>query len=219
VRRTRDAIAERAARDIRSGAYVNLGIGLPTLVANRIPREREVFLHSENGLLHIGPRPRDVEADPCLINASKQPVTLYPGASVFDSATSFAMMRGGHLDLAVLGAYEVAANGDLANWTRNDPGVPPAVGGAMELAHGAKEVWVLMEHTTREGRPRIVERCTLPLTARGVVTRIFTDLAVLRVGAAGLVVEELVDGLAFADLQRITGAPLATPHERTGDTP
>src|SRR4029453_7585346 len=156
-----------------------LGIGLPTLVADMIPPQREVFLHSENGILHFGPRPNATNADPCLINASKQPVSLHPGASIFDSALSFAMMRGGHLDLAILGAYEVAENGDLANWARGDPGVPPAVGGAMELAYGARQVWALMEHTTKDGHPRLLRRCSLPLTAKRVVTRIYTDLAVL----------------------------------------
>lgn len=207
-RLSRTQIAERAAREIPSGFYVNLGIGLPTLIADMIAPEREVFLQSENGLLHFGPRPGGNRIDPCLINASKQPVTLYPGAAIFDSAVSFAMMRGGHLDLAVLGAYEVAENGDLANWTRGDRTVPPAVGGAMDLAHGAKQVWVLMEHTTRDKKPRLLKKCALPLTAPGVVTRIFTDLAVLSVMPEGLFVEEMVEGLAFDDLQALTEARL-----------
>ncbi len=207
-RLNRIQIAQRAAREIASGAYVNLGIGLPTLIADMISPEREVFLHSENGLLHFGRRPGNDKVDPCLINASKQPVTLYPGAAIFDSALSFSMMRGGHLDLAVLGAYEVAENGDLANWTRSDPGIPPAVGGAMDLAFGAKQVWVLMEHTTKDGLPRLLKRCTLPLTAAAVVTRIFTDLAVLSVTETGLLVEEMVEGLQFDKLQDMTEARL-----------
>jgi 3-oxoadipate CoA-transferase beta subunit len=205
---TREQIAQRAARDVRAGAYVNLGIGLPTLVGELIPADREVFLHSENGILHLGPRPPAALEDPDLINASKQPVSLKTGAAIFDSALSFAMMRGGHLNLAILGAYEVAENGDLANWTRGDPDTPPAVGGAMDLAFGAREIWVLMEHTTRDGRPRLLRRCRLPLTARGVVKRIYTDLAVLEVTAAGLRVLEMVDGMTLGGLQALTEAKL-----------
>lgn len=205
---TREQIAQRAARDIRAGAYVNLGIGLPTLVGELIPADREVFLHSENGILHLGPRPPAALEDADLINASKQPVSLKTGAAIFDSALSFAMMRGGHLNLAILGAYEVAENGDLANWTRGDPQTPPAVGGAMDLAFGAQEIWVLMEHTTRDGRPRLLRRCRLPLTARGVVRRIYTDLAVLEVTAAGLKVLEMVDGMTLDRLQALTEAKL-----------
>ncbi|MGO4808190.1 3-oxoacid CoA-transferase subunit B [Cupriavidus sp. 2MCAB6] len=208
MRWNREQIARRAAQDIRTGSYVNLGIGLPTLVGDMIPPEREVFLHSENGILHLGPRPPPGEENPELINASKQPVTLRPGAAIFDSALSFAMMRGGHLDLAILGAYEVAENGDLANWTRGDPNTPPAVGGAMELAFGAREVWVLMEHTTRDGRPRLLRRCTLPLTARGVVCRIYTDLAVMRVTPDGLRVEAMAEGITLEALQAVTEARL-----------
>lgn len=211
TRLTRLQLVQRVARDIPSGSYVNLGIGLPTMIADMIAPDREVFLHSENGILHFGPRPSDEKSDPSLINASKQPVTLYPGAAIFDSATSFAMMRGGHLDLAVLGAYEVSESGDLANWSRGDPGVPPAVGGAMELAYGARQIWVLMEHTTRVGEPRILKRCVLPLTARTVVTRIYSDLAVLTVTPSGLVVEEIVDGVSFEELQAVTGAHLLRP--------
>jgi 3-oxoadipate CoA-transferase beta subunit len=206
MRWNREQIARRAAQDIRAGSYVNLGIGLPTLVGDMIPQEREVFLHSENGILHLGPRPPLGQEHPDLINASKQPVTLRPGAAIFDSALSFAMMRGGHLDLAILGAYEVAENGDLANWSRGDPDTPPAVGGAMELAFGAREVWVLMEHTTRDGRPRLLRRCTLPLTARGVVRRIYTDLAVMSVTPDGLRVEAMADGITPGELQAVTEA-------------
>ncbi|QOT80394.1 3-oxoacid CoA-transferase subunit B [Cupriavidus basilensis] len=205
---SREQIARRAAQDIRPGAYVNLGIGLPTLVGDMIPREREVFLHSENGILHLGPRPPLGQENPDLINASKQPVTLQPGAAIFDSALSFAMMRGGHLDLAILGAYEVAENGDLANWSRGDPNTPPAVGGAMELAFGAREVWVLMEHTTRDARPRLLHRCRLPLTASGVVSRIYTDLAVMRVTPDGLLVEAMAEGMTLGELQVLTEARL-----------
>lgn len=208
MRWNREQIARRAAQDIRAGSYVNLGIGLPTLVGDMIPQEREVFLHSENGILHLGPRPPLGQEHPDLINASKQPVTLRPGAAIFDSALSFAMMRGGHLDLAILGAYEVAENGDLANWSRGDPDTPPAVGGAMELAFGAREVWVLMEHTTRDGRPRLLRRCTLPLTARGVVRRIYTDLAVMCVTPDGLRVEAMADGITPGELQAVTEARL-----------
>ncbi|WP_458766580.1 3-oxoacid CoA-transferase subunit B [Cupriavidus basilensis] len=208
MRWSREQIARRAAQDIRPGAYVNLGIGLPTLVGDMIPREREVFLHSENGILHLGPRPPLGQENPDLINASKQPVTLQPGAAIFDSALSFAMMRGGHLDLAILGAYEVAENGDLANWSRGDPNTPPAVGGAMELAFGAREVWVLMEHTTRDARPRLLHRCTLPLTASGVVSRIYTDLAVMRVTPDGLLVEAMAEGMTLGELQALTEAQL-----------
>jgi 3-oxoadipate CoA-transferase beta subunit len=211
TRLTRLQLVQRVARDIPPGSYVNLGIGLPTLIADMITPDREVFLHSENGILHFGPRPCDEQSDPCLINASKQPVTLYPGAAIFDSATSFAMMRGGHLDLAVLGAYEVSESGDLANWSRGDPDVPPAVGGAMELAYGARQIWVLMEHTTKGGKPRVLEDCVLPLTAKSVVTRIYSDLAVLAVTPGGLRVEEMVDGLSFEELQSVTGANLLQP--------
>ncbi|MGO4329918.1 3-oxoacid CoA-transferase subunit B [Cupriavidus sp. 2TAF22] len=208
MRWTREQVAQRAAQDIPAGAYVNLGIGLPVQVGDMIPPGREVFLHSENGILHLGPRPPAGQENPELVNASKQPVTLRPGAAIFDSALSFAMMRGGHLDLAILGAYEVAENGDLANWTRADPNTPPAVGGAMELAYGAREVWVLMEHTTREGRPRLRHRCSLPLTAHGVVKRIYTDLAVMRVTPDGLQVEAMAEGMSLDTLQQLTEARL-----------
>ncbi len=205
---SREQIANHAAQDVPDGAYVNLGIGLPTLVGNLIPPEREAFLHSENGILHFGARPCERDADPCLINASKHPISLLPGTAIFDSSLSFAMMRGGHLDLAILGAYEIAENGDLANWTRLDPGTPPAVGGAMELAYGAKQVWVLMEHCTKDGRPRLLQRCRLPLTAAGVVTRIYTDLAVLYVTPTGLQVKVMAPGVTLEYLQNCTEARL-----------
>ena len=210
-RLTREQLAARVARDIPEGAYVNLGIGLPTLVANHLPRDREIFLHSENGILGMGPAPAPGEEDPDLINAGKQPVTLLPGGSFFHHADSFAMMRGGHLDLCVLGAFEVSLSGDLANWHTGSPDAIPAVGGAMDLAVGAKKVFVMMEHLTRQGRSKIVERCTCPLTALGCVERVYTDLAVLEVLPGGLQVTELVAGLSFEELQRLTGVPLLAP--------
>ncbi|HEX6980188.1 MAG TPA: 3-oxoacid CoA-transferase subunit B [Alphaproteobacteria bacterium] len=205
---SRTQIARRAAQDIPDGAYVNLGIGLPTLVANFVPKDREVIYHSENGILGMGPAPAPGTEDPDLINASKQYVTLLPGASIFHHTDAFVMMRGGHLDLALLGAFEVSRAGDLANWATLDDKTPPGVGGAMDLAAGAKAVWVLMDHTTKDGRPRIVEHCTYPLTARGVVKRIYTSLAVIDVTPDGLFVREMAPGLSFDDLQARTGAPL-----------
>ncbi len=205
---TRDEIACRVGRDIPDGAYVNLGIGLPTLVANYVPSDREVVYHSENGILGLGPAPKQGSEDPDLINAGKQPVTLLPGASIFHHTDAFAMIRGGHVDLALLGAMQVAASGDLANWATNDDKFPPAVGGAMDLAAGAARVWALMEHTTKDGSPKILERCTYPLTASGVVDRIYTNLAVIDVTKDGLIVREMVQGLAFAELQAKTGAEI-----------
>ena len=205
---TRDQMAARVARDIPEGAYVNLGIGLPTLVANHLPKDRDIFLHSENGILGMGPAPAAGQEDWDLINAGKQPVTLLPGGAYFHHADSFAMMRGGHLDYAVLGAFQVAANGDLANWHTGAPDAIPAVGGAMDLASGARQVLVMMEHTTKAGEPKIVERCSYPLTGVGCVTRIYTDLAVIDVTPAGLQALEWVDGLSFDELCRLTAAPL-----------
>lgn len=207
-RLTRDQIAARVARDIREGAYVNLGIGLPTLVANHLPKDREIFLHSENGLLGMGPAPAEGEEDPDLINAGKQPVTLLTGGCYFHHGDSFAMMRGGHLDVCVLGAFQVSVTGDLANWHTGGPDAIPAVGGAMDLAIGAKQVYVMMEHQTKSGESKIVERCTYPLTGIGCVNRIYTDLAVIDVTPQGLKVVECVDGLPFDELQRLTGVPL-----------
>ena len=207
-RLTREQLATRVARDIPEGAYVNLGIGMPTLVANYLPRDREIFLHSENGILGMGPAPAPGAEDPDLINAGKQPVTLLPGGSFFHHADSFAMMRGGHLDICVLGAFEVSASGDLANWHTGAADAIPAVGGAMDLAIGAKQVLVMMEHLTRAGESKIVERCRYPLTAVACVDRIYTDLAVIDVSPLGLRVREMVDGLSFAELQRLTGATL-----------
>jgi 3-oxoadipate CoA-transferase beta subunit len=205
---TRDQMAERVARDIPDGAYVNLGIGLPTLVANHLPRNREVFLHSENGLLGMGPAPAAGEEDYDLINAGKQPVTLLPGGAYFHHADSFAMMRGGHLDICVLGAFQVSRTGDLANWHTGAPDAIPAVGGAMDLAIGAKRTHVLMEHLTKSGESKIVESCSYPLTGIACVSRIYTDLAVIDVTSEGLKVIEVVEGLALEDLQRLTGVPL-----------
>jgi 3-oxoadipate CoA-transferase, beta subunit len=207
-RYTRDQMAARVARDIPEGAYVNLGIGLPTTVANHLPAGREVILHSENGVLGMGPAPAPGDADPDLINAGKQPVTLVTGGCYFHHADSFAMMRGGHLDFCVLGAYQVSAGGDLANWHTGEPGAIPAVGGAMDLAIGAKHVLVMMDHLTKSGESKIVPRCTYPVTGLGCVDRIFTDLAVLDVTPGGLTVVEIVDGLSFDELQRLTGVPL-----------
>ena len=204
----RDQMATRVARDIPEGAYVNLGIGLPTLVANHLPPEREVFLHSENGLLGMGPAPAVGQEDYDLINAGKQPVTLLPGGAYFHHADSFAMMRGGHLDICVLGAFQVSRTGDLANWHTGAPDAIPAVGGAMDLAIGAKKTYVMMEHLTKSGASKIVEACSCPLTGIACVSRIYTDLAVLDVTPAGLRVVEIVDGLAFSELQRLTGVPL-----------
>ena len=205
---SRPQMAWRAAQDIENGWYVNLGIGLPTLVADFLPADREIVLHSENGVLGVGPAPRDNEIDWDLINAGKQPITLVTGGSYVHHTDSFLMIRGGHLDLALLGAFEVSETGDLANWTTDDPGFPPGVGGAMDLAVGAKEIRVLVEHTTKAGAPRIRRRCGYPLTAAAVVRRIYTDLAVIDVTAEGLVVRELVDDLDFPALQAKTEATL-----------
>ncbi|HXO89780.1 MAG TPA: 3-oxoacid CoA-transferase subunit B [Stellaceae bacterium] len=204
----RRQIAWRAAQDLKDGAYVNLGIGLPTLVADFIPTDREIVLHSENGVLGVGPAPSDNEVDWDLINAGKQPITLVTGGSYVHHTDSFLMIRGGHLDLALLGAFEVSEKGDLANWTTDDPGFPPGVGGAMDLAVGAKEIRVLVEHTTKGGAPRIRRRCQYPLTAAAVVRRIYTDLAVIDVTADGLVVRELVEDIELPALQARTEAAL-----------
>lgn len=207
-RYTRDEIAARVAQDIPEGAYVNLGIGLPTRVANYLPPEREVFLHSENGLLGMGPAPAPGAEDEDLINAGKQPVTLLTGGAYFHHGDSFAMMRGGHLDICVLGAFQVAANGDLANWHTGAADAIPAVGGAMDLAIGAKQVFVMMDHQTKTGESKIVAACTYPLTGVGCVDRIYTDLAVLEVSPQGLRVLEMAPGLTPEALQAATAAPL-----------
>lgn len=205
---SRDAMAARVAQDIPEGWYVNLGIGLPTLVANYVTAEREVIFHSENGLLGVGPQPSPETLNPWVINAGKAYVTLLPGASITSSADSFALIRGGHLDLAVLGGYEVAQNGDLANWSTGDNSAAPAVGGAMDLGAGAKQVWVLMEHVTKQGAPRLVERCGYPLTALGSVTRVYTNLAVVDITPRGFVLVECAPGVSFDDVQARTAATL-----------
>ncbi len=207
-RLTHDQMAARVARDIPEGAYVNLGIGLPTLVGNHLPKDREIVLHSENGILGVGPTPAPGYEDPELINASKEKVTLVRGGAFFHHADAFAMMRSGHLDFCVLGAFQVSAAGDLANWHTGAPGAIPAVGGAMDLAIGAKRVFVMMEHLTKNGESKIVERCTYPLTGVECVDRIYTDLAVIDVTPDGLSVLETVDGLSVEELQRLTGVPL-----------
>jgi 3-oxoadipate CoA-transferase, beta subunit len=204
-------MATRVARDIPNGAYVNLGIGLPTMVANHLPRDREIVLHTENGLLGMGPAPEAGEEDPDLINAGKQPVTALPGASYFHHADSFGMMRGGHLDFCVLGAFQVSVKGDLANWHTGAKDAIPAVGGAMDLAIGAKRVYVMMEHLTKKGESKIVPQCTYPVTGIACVSRIVTDLAIIDVTPDGLAVVEIVDGLPFDELQRLTGVPLRPP--------
>lgn len=208
---SRRQIAARIARDIPDGWYVNLGIGVPTLVADEVPADREVVFHAENGLLGIGPAPAEENVDPWLINAGKQYITLLPGGSFFHHADSFAMIRGGHLDLCVLGAYQVADNGDIANWATSENDTAPAVGGAMDLAVGARRVWVAMNHLTREGAPRLVARCDYPLTARRAVGRIYTDLAVIDVTGDGFEVIEMVPGMTFGKLQELTGAKLRMP--------
>ena len=209
---TRDQMAARVARDIPEGAYVNLGIGLPTLVANHLPADREVVLHSENGVLGMGPAPAAGTEDYDLINAGKQPVTLLPGGSFFHHADSFGMMRGGHLDLCVLGAFQVAGNGDLANWHTGAPDAIPAVGGAMDLAIGAKNTWVMMEHLAKGGTDasasKLVERCSYPVTGLACVTRVITDLAVIDLTAQGARVTDIVEGLSFAELQKVTAIEL-----------
>src|SRR5947208_2927046 len=194
---TRKEMAARVARDIPEGSYVNLGIGLPTLVADFLPKGREIFLHTENGLLGMGPAPEKGKEDPDLINAGKQPVTALPGAAYFHHADSFAMMRGGHLDICVLGAFQVSVTGDLANWHTGEADAIPAVGGAMDLAIGAKRVFVMMEHLTKSGASKIVPECTYPITGMRCVTRIYTDLAVIDVTPQGLRVVEIVPGLHF----------------------
>ena len=204
----RRQIAWRAAQDLAEGVYVNLGIGLPTLVADLLPAGREIVLQSENGVLGVGPAPGANEIDLDLVNAGKQPVTLLTGGSYVHHTDSFLMIRGGHLDLALLGAFEVAENGDLANWTTDDPSFPPGVGGAMDLAVGAKEIRVLCEHTTRNGAPRLRKTCCYPLTASRVVRRVYTDLAVVDVTGDGFLVREIVEDIDFAALQAKTEAAL-----------
>jgi 3-oxoadipate CoA-transferase beta subunit len=206
--RTRDEMAARVARDIPEGWFVNLGIGAPLQVADHLPAEREVVFHSENGVLGMGPAPEPDRVNRWLINAGKQYVTLRSGGSYMHHADSFGLIRGGHLDLCVLGAFQVAENGDLANWSTSENDSAPAVGGAMDLAAGARRVWVLMDHQTKSGESRLVRRCTYPLTALGVVKRIYTNLAVLDVTPDGFTVREMVERLTLDALQKVTDAPL-----------
>ena len=210
---SRRQMAWRAAQDIPEGAYVNLGIGLPTLCGDYVPKNREIVFHSENGILGMGPAPQKGQEDPDLINAGKQLVTLLPGGSYFHHNDAFLMIRGGHIDVALMGALEVAANGDLANWITNDPHAPPGVGGAMDLAAGAKEVRILLEHTTKDGGPRIRKTCSYPLTAKACVKRIYTNLAVIDVAPDGLVVREIVEGLDLAGLQQVTEPKLTLAND------
>ena len=207
-KRSKDEVARRVAQDIPDGAVVNLGIGQPTRVANHIPAGRELVLHSENGILGMGPAPAEGAEDYDLINAGKQPVTLLPGGAYFHHADSFAMMRGGHLDVCVLGAFQVSTTGDLANWSTGEPGAIPAVGGAMDLAVGARQTWVMMDLLTRQGESKIVARCTYPLTAIGCVKRIYTDLATFECTPQGLRLVDAVDGLAPDELQALVGQPI-----------
>jgi 3-oxoadipate CoA-transferase beta subunit len=208
TRRSKDELAARVAQDIPEGATVNLGIGQPTLVANHIPASREVLLHSENGILGMGPAPAKGQEDYDLINAGKQPVTLLPGGAFFHHADSFAMMRGGHLDICVLGAFQVSAKGDLANWHTGEADAIPAVGGAMDLAIGAKQTWVMMDLLTKQGQSKLVEACTYPLTGIACVKRVYSDLATLACTPEGLQLIDMVDGLSLEELTALIGLPI-----------
>lgn len=208
TKRSKQELARRVAEDIFDGAYVNLGIGQPTLVANYLPEGIEVVLHSENGILGMGSAPATGEEDYDLINAGKQPVTLLPGGAYFHHADSFAMMRGGHLDISVLGAFQVSATGDLANWSTGESGAIPAVGGAMDLAVGAKQTWVMMDLLTKQGESKVVNTCSYPLTGIGCVKRIYSDLATLECTPQGLMLIDKVDGLAHSELEHLIGLPV-----------
>jgi len=208
---SRAQIAQRAARDLQHGAIVNLGIGMPEMVANHVPEGREIRYHSENGVLGFGPAPDQGQEDPELINAGKKPVTLLPGAAFFHHADSFAMIRGGHIDVCILGAMQVAQNGDIANWSTGAADAVPAVGGAMDLVAGARQIWVMTEHTTRDGQPKLVERCSYPLTGAGVVRRIYSNLAVIELAEPGFILKEIAPGVSVEELQALTNAPLHTP--------
>jgi len=210
TRLSRDALAQRVARDINNGAYVNLGIGMPTLVANHLPPDVEVVLHSENGILGMGPAPPEGMEDFDLINAGKQPVTLLPGGCYFHHADSFSMMRGGHIDICVLGAFQVSTTGDLANWSTGEPDAIPAVGGAMDLAVGARQTWVMMDLLNKQGQSKVVERCSYPLTGVACVKRIYTDLATLACTPNGLRLIDAVDGLDPVELEHMLGMALLT---------
>ncbi len=213
IGRTREQMAQRLAQDIPNGSYVNLGIGIPELVAKFVPEDRTLVYHTENGLLGMGPSPAEGEGDPELINAGKRHVSAMPGAAFFHHADSFAMIRGGHIDLCVLGALQVAQNGDLANWSTGEPGAIPAVGGAMDLVAGVKSIYVITQHCTKHGDPKLVEACSYPLTGLGVVSRIYTDLAVIDVTPDGFRLVELSPGVDFETVQQRTGAPLAPAPE------
>ena len=208
TKRSKQELAQRVAQDIFDGAYVNLGIGQPTLVANYLPEGMEVVLHSENGILGMGPAPAAGDEDYDLINAGKQPETLLPGGAYFHHADSFAMMRGGHLDISVLGAFQVSATGDLANWSTGEAGAIPAVGGAMDLAVGAKETWVMMDLLTKQGQSKVVQSCTYPLTGIGCVKRIYADLATLECTPSGLRLIDKVEGLEHTELEHLIGLPV-----------
>lgn len=208
-KRSKDELAKRVAQDMFDGAYVNLGIGMPTLVANHLPPGIEIVLHSENGILGMGPAPAKGEEDYDLINAGKQAVTLLPGGAYFHHADSFAMMRAGHLDICVLGGFQVSVTGDLANWSTGEPGAIPAVGGAMDLAIGAKQTWVMMDLLTKQGASKVVSQCTYPLTGIACVKRIYTDMATLECTPNGLVLIDLVDGLTKGELEGLMGVDFA----------
>jgi 3-oxoadipate CoA-transferase beta subunit len=208
TKRTKQVLAQRVAHDIFDGAYVNLGIGQPTLVANYLPKDLEVVLHSENGILGMGPAPAAGDEDFDLINAGKQPVTLLAGGSYFHHADSFSMMRGGHIDISVLGAFQVSATGDLANWSTGEPDAIPAVGGAMDLAVGAQQTWVMMDLLTKDGKSKVVSRCSYPLTGIACVKRIYSDLATLACTPHGLQLIDLVDGLSIMELESLIGLPV-----------
>ena len=219
VGRTRKQTAWRIAQDIPDGSYVNLGIDAPELIANYMPDDREVVFHSENGILGMGPMPSDNEVDWEMINAGKKPVTLLAGGAIFDSPESFGMIRGQHLDYCVLGAFQVSAKGDLANWLTDAPGAVPAVGGAMDLGAGAKHVLVFTDHCTKKGAPKIVSTCSYPLTTVGTVTTIYTDYAIIDVREDGLEVREIVAGISFEELQSVTDAPLKLAHDWAAHSP
>jgi 3-oxoadipate CoA-transferase beta subunit len=208
-KRSKEQLAQRVAQDIHDGAYVNLGIGMPTLVANHLPAGIEVILQSENGILGMGPAPAAGDEDYDLINAGKQPVTLLPGGAYFHHADSFGMMRGGHLDICVLGAFQVSATGDLANWSTGEKGAIPAVGGAMDLAIGAKQTWVMMDLLTKKGESKVVNQCSYPITGIACVKRIYSELATLECTPQGLLLIDMVDGLTHAELEKMLGLPIA----------